>query len=124
MHKKVIKKAISSWKEVYQLPLHQDKYNSWVWDTIDNFVFQFEIKDRGKRILLTNVINGKEKLTNSNIIFIHDKEMIKDSEGNNVILIRGWGNLTGTGAMNLPEETAAIIQDTFAEFIVEQLNKR
>jgi len=40
------------------------------------------------------------------------------------ILIRGWGNLTGTGAHNLKEEEAANIQDTFAEYIVEQLNRR
>ena len=39
--------------------------------------------------------------------------------GHKLILIRGWGNLTGAGAHNLSVEEAANIQDTFADFIVE-----
>ena len=40
-----------------------------------------------------------------------------------VIDIRGWGNLTGTGGYNLSEESAMIVQDTLAEYIIQRLNK-
>ena len=37
--------------------------------------------------------------------------------------IRGWGMLTGIGGYNLPADKAAEIQDAFAEYCVEMLNK-
>lgn len=37
------------------------------------------------------------------------------------IIIRGWGHLTGSGGLNLPEDTATRLQDDFAEFIIKQL---
>ena len=47
----------------------------------------------------------------------------KDGERKEFILIRGWGNLTGTGSYNLDGEYAGKIQDSLAEYIVEKLNK-
>ena len=38
--------------------------------------------------------------------------------------IRGWGMLTGVGGYNLPAEKAAEIQDAFADYCVEMLNKK
>lgn len=40
-----------------------------------------------------------------------------------VMLIRGWGYLTGCGALNLPSEEAAKIQDDFGEWIVNKLKQ-
>ena len=47
-----------------------------------------------------------------------------DNDINNVpiLLIRGWGMLTGVGGYNLDPNVAAQIQDDFAEFILKQLN--
>jgi hypothetical protein len=39
-----------------------------------------------------------------------------------LILIRGWGNLTGCGAYNLDGEYAGKIQDTLEEYIIEKLS--
>ena len=36
--------------------------------------------------------------------------------------VRGWGHLTGGGAMGLPEDEAAVIQDAFAEYTAHCLN--
>ena len=115
---------MKTYKEVYQFPLRLAKYDSWVYDEKSNFVFQFEIINKEKRQLLLDVINGEKKLNNSDAVFHHKDGYILTDKGVEVILIRGWGNLTGIGAMNLSGEEAANIQDTFAEFIVEQLNKR
>ena len=40
-----------------------------------------------------------------------------------LLLVRGWGKLIGGGGYRLSPEKAAQIQDEFAEYIVEQLNK-
>lgn len=45
-------------------------------------------------------------------------------EKTKIPLVRGWGSLTGTGGYHLPEEKAAEIQDAFAEYYVEMLNKK
>ena len=69
-------------------------------------------------------IEGEINLTNPHINFRHEDGFILDNDHNKLILIRGWGNLTGIGAHNLSVEEAANIQDTFADFIVERLNFR
>lgn len=115
---------MKSYKDVYQLPLRQDKYSSWVYDNKGNFVFQFEINNKQNRSDLLDTINGNKYLTNPDLVFKHDKGLIVDNNNTTIILIRGWGNLTGSGAMNLSAEEAANIQDTFAEFIVSKLNQR
>lgn len=39
-----------------------------------------------------------------------------------VLLVRGWGMLTGVGGYNLDPSVASQIQDNFTEFILKQLN--
>ena len=113
---------MKTYKDVYELPL-EDSYG-WVYDQKGNFVFQFMIGDEKTEQKILDVINGKENFKNLDLVFKHDRGQIVDKSGLVVILIRGWGNLTGTGAMNLSNEEAANIQDTFANFIVERLNCR
>jgi len=47
-----------------------------------------------------------------------------EGEEKEFIIVRGWGNLTGIGGMNLPEKAAAEIQDAFGNYIVESLTKK
>lgn len=115
---------MKTYKDVYTFPLRIVSHSNWVYDDGHNFVFQFEIDDEEKQQFLLDVINGNQSLKNPDLFFRHEDGYIYDNKDREVILIRGWGNLTGIGAMNLPPEEAANIQDTFAEFIVEQLNKR
>lgn len=119
---------MKTYKDIYKFPLRKNTYGTWVYDQESNFVFQFEPKysngeyaegwiDFEKKVLQT--LNGchekfEGKFTAKNgEIFYNDLH---------VITIRGWGNLTGTGARNLPAEVAANIQDTFCDFIVNTLN--
>ena len=39
-----------------------------------------------------------------------------------ILLVRGWGMLTGIGGYNLDPSVASQIQDNFTEFILKQLN--
>ena len=113
---------MKTYKDVYKLPLEEN--HGWIYDQKNNFVFQFLIDDEKTEQKILDVINGKENLKNLDLVFKHEKGQIIDKSGLAIILIRGWGNLTGTGAMNLSVEEAANIQDTFADFIVERLNFR
>jgi hypothetical protein len=122
-------KKIESWKDMYSLPLHKTDYISWVYDKRSNFVFQFEPKfvngDYAKGYLefennVLNKLNGGSHKFESEFTSKHGEIFYKH---NHIITIRGWGNLTGIGAHNLPAETAALIQDTFCDWIIETLNK-
>lgn len=44
-------------------------------------------------------------------------QMIFSGDSMRVCDIRGWGHLTGSGAMNLPSDQAAVIQDANARLI-------
>lgn len=35
---------------------------------------------------------------------------------------RGWGHLTGTGGLNLPEEKAAAVQDELIKYVIDKLS--
>lgn len=119
---------MKTFKDIYKFPL-TDEYG-WVYDQNGNFVFQWEIDNEVIQDKIIEVINGTQKLKNPNLKFWHKEGYILSNLGTldnvekEIILIRGWGNLTGTGAHNLPREEAANIQDTFAEHIVELLNDR
>lgn len=117
---------MKTYKDIYKFPLKQGDYCSWVWDNNEgNFVFQFLIKDKEDRKKLLEVINGERNLKDKEVIFQHKGGYITESNTKvDIILIRGWGGLTGTGGHNLSGEEAANIQDTFADYIVERLNFR
>ena len=110
-----------TYKDVYQFPLQCDDIG-WVRDSNYQFVFQFEFDNPLLWDKFLQVINGNDKPTKGRV-FKHKDGLICDEECKEYILIRGWGNLTGTGGHNMAPEEAANVQDTFAEFIVSQLNQ-
>jgi hypothetical protein len=114
-----------SFRDLYQFPFHQAKYGSWVYDANSNFIFQFQFNNKETQQKTIDVLNG-DFVSDKDNKFIHKDGMIyldKDGELKEVILIRGWGNLTGGGSYNLDGEYAGKIQDTLAEYIVQKLNK-
>lgn len=115
---------MKTFKDVYQFPLKQSHGKAY--DQKENFVFQFLFsEDEEIKSKLLSVINSKEDFKNDELLFEHKEGIIVETlSGLRMILIRGWGNLTGGGTMNLPIEEAANIQDTFADYIVERLNFR
>lgn len=114
-----------SFKDYYKFPFHQAKYGSWVYDHNNNFIFQFENDVDCKRDKIISILNGE--------VGEYTRRDVRDNKGyievkvedswEKLLLIRGWGGLTGSGALNLNGEYASKIQDTLAEYIVEKLNK-
>jgi hypothetical protein len=109
---------LTDWEKVYQLPLHQDKYGSYAWSKNGTMSLMFKNVAKEDRQKIIDSINGVEKhkvkgLTNDNHIFLID--------GQESFFVRGWGNLTGTGALNYSPEKAVKIQDGFIKHINDKL---
>ena len=109
-----------TWKDIYEFPLEIKHTETRVYDNKNNFVFQFVQYDKICNQELLGIINSEFTMEPA-IKFKHEDGYIFAGD-TKIILIRGWGNLTGSGAHNLSDEDAANIQDTFAEHIVNKLN--
>lgn len=108
----------------YTLPLHMwNNFTIKVFTKDNNMAFDWianisnDIKSEVLKKL--NTPNCKTSLKPGG--YTHkDGRILKD--GYPIILIRGWGMLTGTGGFNLPSHKAIKIQDEFTEYIVNTLN--
>ena len=124
---------MKTFKDIYIFPLRKSEHSGWVYDTWGNFVFQFEprFNDNGDfqdgwqefETEVLGALNGKQPMKGGQPYHFKEGKIFRANDNTPVITIRGWGNLTGIGAHNLPAEDAANIQDTFGRFIVETLNK-
>ena len=115
---------MKTFRDVYSFPFELLEGSSWVDDNEGIFIFQFLNISDILKVKLLDVINGFEELTREDLTFSHENGIITSSNGIDVIRIRGWGYLTGSGGLNLSGEEASNIQDTLVDFIIERLNKR
>lgn len=118
---------MKTFRHVYRHPFKAT--DLWVYDANGIFMFEFSDEPPVSQSFvntLVDVINGKSVLTEEfTVHYDRDHTCIIDNNYDTVLIdIRGWGYLTGTGGLNLPEEEAINIQDTLAEYIVKQLNRR
>lgn len=117
-----------TFKEVYKFPLKVDEYCpiiTWTADKRRSFDWCVDVSSEKQQELI-DMINGtkqhrfKYKFYREGIEIHSENPIFK---GEPVLLIRGWGYLTGIGGLHLPQEEAIKIQDEFGDYIVEQLNK-
>ena len=119
---------VKTFRDIYKFPLYDqyvdDDFRSRrIVDQHDNFVFQFEKISENDQIKILDIINETFKHKDSiDVHYEQRTQKIKIGE-KPLITIRGWGNLTGSGGHNLSQQEAANIQNTFAEYIVNKLNK-
>ena len=111
-----------SFTDVYTFPF-KNIHTSWVYDSQDNFIFQFCIYSKQSREKFLNILNNTVTEYNRYDAryvkgFIELKHLDKWVQ---FILVRGWGTLTGVGGYNLSEEYASKIQDSLAEYIIDKL---
>lgn len=114
-----------TFRDVYHFPFKTTDH-SWVYDYDNNFIFQFEKIGKDTRDKVISILNGEQEAKNRQKMRNEDGliQIYLDNEWHDFILIRGWGNLTGTGGYNLPSEKAVKIQDTLAEYIMEKLAEK
>jgi len=124
MSKKKTKQPLK-WEEIYELPLHLDKYGPYAWSVNDTMALMFDKRekigpDERAKILASindSAISEYENITIRNATDFYEGERY-------LFCVRGWGNLIGIGALNLPEEEAAKIQDGFVAYILEKLRNK
>lgn len=129
-----------TWKDVYKLPLRQEEACEFMVMTADNqraFDFEWPAWDtyeKGKGLPIEVEQQIIAKLNGDASIIIEPLYNFSYINGDiyafstinkkkkHIMMIRGWGHLTGTGALNLSDEDAVRIQDEFGQYIVETLN--
>ena len=121
------------WQEYFKLPFELtyskvfDKDYHMVFDFM-SFWFDFENKlilsnSDQKRII--DCINNNLKLTSEKNVFTFNSEqgliLLNDRP---IILLRGWGYLTGIGGCKLHPDKAIEIQNSLGEYIIFKLNEK
>jgi len=109
--------------DLYEFPFRES--HGWVYDKNSNFMFQINIPGDSSKSRILSVLNS-ESNPGKRFKFVYSKGSVNlDREDGtfleDVITIRGWGNLTGTGSYNFSGEIASKIQDTLGEFIAKKL---
>lgn len=121
---------MESFKKYYKFPLRIDEYcQEYIWTDDDQMALNYlderklyKQKDTAEITAIVNVINGEGVGNFDASISLEESDIIQIN-GEDKLMIRGWGNLTGTGCHNLKPEEAIKIQNDFAKWIVEQLRK-
>lgn len=113
-----------NWQDVYKLPLHMwEGFEIKVFTSDDKMAFDWcnnFISDFKKKVIA--IINGEQKPPYKDK-FYRDGILIYHKDISQPILrIRGWGHLTGVGALHLSEDEAIRIQNEFGDYIIKQLN--
>lgn len=116
-------KKMKTFKDIYELPFKL-QIGIRVLDSKNQFAFQFLTFDDDMNGKILDIINGGKNNIKDSMTFVHKNGYITTDKGGSLILIRGWGNLTGVGGHNMPREDAMNVQDTLAEYIVEKLNNK
>lgn len=124
----------NEFKQYYKFPLKMwEGWTGKVFTQENNMAFDWlfpwgeKYDDLKQRHL--DKINGLESnVPKEGVTYIHNDGLIiakfEDGEEYKIALIRGWGMLIGVGGYNLPVDKAAEIQDAFADYCVEMLNKK
>lgn len=110
------------WDDVYKLPLHADHHGSYAWTPDDTMAldFDFDVDMKVREEIIATINGERESSTKERWRVRNDIDFFLD--GVYMFCVRGWGHLTGTGAMHLPEESAARIQDEFVNYILSKIN--
>jgi hypothetical protein len=117
-----------TFKDVYKFPLKVDDYCpiiTWTADKQRAFDWCVDISFEKQQELI-DIINGTKQHQFKYKFYREYTEIYSTNpifKGEPILLIRGWGYLTGIGGLHLSQEEAAKIQDEFGDYIVEQLNK-
>ena len=125
---------------VYKLPLHFEEFAPFMVLTADKqraFDFEWQawpsyekglgIDDKSIHDIIAKLNGDKNVIIENYYNFTYKDGEIwafsaKAKKKKKVMLIRGWGHLTGIGGLHLSESAAAKIQDDFGQYIINILN--
>ena len=112
---------------VWSLPFKKDPdgYSVYIWDNEHNMCFNYLGNDYALYERIVNLLNGepaepfKRVGFNENTIAVSDDEQA--TEAKPILLVRGWGHLTGRGGLRLSVEEAVSKQNELLEYCARKL---
>lgn len=126
-----------NWKDAFKLPLTLPYGEVKVFTSQGNMAFDFMFEFfknmfDGKEIMVVSketrqdildLINGVKTGSVEGIVTYDEDQGTINIDDKPLLLIRGWGHLTGTGGgLGLDPQLAANLQDDFANHIVQKLS--
>lgn len=109
-------------EKAFSLPFKADRFGEYLFDANNNMIAMSQTEDIMSLNLIDSIIN-KKSVVRLKVKYDSDSGLITMND-DPLMLIRGWGYLTGIGSLNLPEEEAVAIQDDLANYIVEKLTTK
>lgn len=116
-----------NFKDVWTFPFKKDPggYSSYVWDSKSHICFDFLSNDYDLYDRIVKLLNGddapKFKHVGRDRIHIHVSESGEINDRKHVLLVRGWGHLTG--GLKLSSEEAIRLQDELLDYCVSMLEE-
>jgi len=112
-----------TFEEFYKAPYNQDSFCP-IYGFSSNGMkcfsaFTYKAQDELANIIKLLNGEGGEKYDKKDVVVDKAELYIKG----NFILVRGWGELTGVGALALPIDKASKIQNGFIDWIVKTITK-
>ena len=118
---------IKDFSNAWKLPFVKDPegLHVYVWDNAHNMCFNFLKDDQEEYDRVVDLLNGKSRkffkiaiCVDGQRILVSDDER---AEPEKILLVRGWGHLTGTRALKLPREKAIELQTQLIEYTCGKL---
>ena len=122
------------WTEVWNKPFRYDRYcyiwSGYIWSGNNVMTFAIDMDRDINSSFIVNFIQDMVDVLNGNEIKNkYEKLEIKDDcdlyyDGIIIGSFRGWGYLTGSGALGLSEKEAVTVQNEMIEFVLNGLVKK
>ena len=111
--------------DVWTLPFKSDMEDLfiYVWDSDHHMCFDFLTDDEKECKRILALLNGKEDALPYKNVTKHKDFIVAsdDKEPKTLLMVRGWGYLTGSGALKLDTYTAIRLQNELVDYAVKQL---
>lgn len=110
----------------YKMPLHDNYPYVMCCDSMMAFNWTINLNEEKRKDIIRKINDEYKCLSFQRKFFYRDNSICyinSKGEIQPILLVRGWGRLIGVGGYHLEPRKAAQIQDEFAEYIVEQLNR-
>lgn len=112
------------WKKYFKTPFING-HDIYVYDAdyhpVANYLVNFSHEECE---VIVGIINGDVSYQKEYKITLNENKTKVLADETPILLMRGWGYLTGTGGCNLKVEEAIDVQNSLAEYIVEQFNNK
>lgn len=111
-------KSIKSMNKYFKLPFQIDPASIYIRDAEGHAVFNWLFRDEGLKRQILEAINTESTLGLGEISISGGKIYIN---GQPMLLVRGWGYLTGIGGLHLPIDEAIEVQDEVLKYVAARL---